>query len=105
VHIESSVPSVLGVLALSSMVLCSELQAAPISSPQEIRAMNAKKTVSERSSQKDFDFLIGRWKVNIYMRFIWSEITETSSRWEQAFSADGGKTWEINWIMEFIRES
>jgi hypothetical protein len=25
-------------------------------------------------------------------------------RWEQAYSADGGKTWETNWTMEFSRE-
>jgi hypothetical protein len=24
-------------------------------------------------------------------------------RWEQAFSGDGGETWETNWIMEFTR--
>ena len=24
-------------------------------------------------------------------------------RWEQAFSADGGQTWETNWIMDFTR--
>jgi hypothetical protein len=41
---------------------------------------------------------------SIYVRFIWSDITPTSCRWEQAFSADGGKTWETNWIMEFTRE-
>ncbi|HET9493168.1 MAG TPA: hypothetical protein VFR15_02955 [Chloroflexia bacterium] len=40
----------------------------------------------------------------IYCRFIWSEITATSCRWEQAYSADGGKTWETNWVMEFTRE-
>ena len=40
---------------------------------------------------------------HIYSRFIWSEITEKSCRWEQAFSADGGKTWETNWIAEFTR--
>lgn len=39
----------------------------------------------------------------IYVRFIWSGITETAYRWEQAFSADGGKTWEDNWIMDFTR--
>jgi hypothetical protein len=39
----------------------------------------------------------------IFSRFIWSEITATSCRWEQAFSPDGGKTWETNWIMEFVR--
>jgi hypothetical protein len=25
-------------------------------------------------------------------------------RWEQAFSPDGGETWELNWIMDFARE-
>jgi hypothetical protein len=36
-------------------------------------------------------------------RFIWSHITATSARWEQAYSSDSGKTWETNWIMEFQR--
>jgi len=39
----------------------------------------------------------------IIVRFIWSNITPTSTRWEQAFSPDGGKTWEVNWIMESTR--
>lgn len=39
----------------------------------------------------------------IFSRFIWSEITPTSCKWEQAFSSDGGKTWETNWIMRFTR--
>ena len=41
---------------------------------------------------------------HIFSRFIWSAITATSCRWEQAFSADGGKIWETNWIMEFTRQ-
>jgi hypothetical protein len=41
----------------------------------------------------------------IFSRFIWSEITPASCRWEQAFSTDGGATWETNWIMEFARLS
>lgn len=39
----------------------------------------------------------------IDVRFIWSAITATSCLWAQAFSADGRRTWETNWIMEFTR--
>jgi hypothetical protein len=38
-----------------------------------------------------------------YSRFIWSKIMENSCQWEQALSADGGRNWETNWIMEFKR--
>jgi len=41
----------------------------------------------------------------IQVRFLWSRITEESARWEQAFSADGGGTWETNWIMDFARQA
>jgi hypothetical protein len=34
----------------------------------------------------------------ILVRFVISDITDNSCRFEQAFSADGGKTWEVNWI-------
>jgi hypothetical protein len=39
----------------------------------------------------------------IYVRFVFSNITPTSFRFEQAFSVDGGKNWEVNWRAEFKR--
>lgn len=39
----------------------------------------------------------------IYVRFIWSQITPNSAHFEQAFSDDGGKTWEVNWITDQTR--
>ena len=39
----------------------------------------------------------------IRVRFIWSQISPASARWEQAYSKDAGENWETNWIMEFKR--
>jgi hypothetical protein len=39
----------------------------------------------------------------ILVRYTWSRVTTSHPRWEQAFSADGGKTWETNWTMDFTR--
>jgi hypothetical protein len=41
----------------------------------------------------------------IFVRFVWSEITPNSAHFEQSFSDDGGKTWEVNWITDQTRVS
>ncbi|PYX95164.1 MAG: hypothetical protein DMG63_19470 [Acidobacteria bacterium] len=78
----------------------------------------------------DFDFLFGSWKTGILQtpmvgkfrgdegeffgneevdgrkvlcRFRWTRTNPDSPKWEQAFSNDGGKTWETNWIVTFTR--
>jgi hypothetical protein len=30
-------------------------------------------------------------------------VTTPTPHWEQAFSDDGGETWETNWVAEFTR--
>jgi hypothetical protein len=40
---------------------------------------------------------------SILVRNIWSDITADSCRFEQSFSNDGGKTWEVNWIAKDTR--
>lgn len=39
----------------------------------------------------------------IRVRFEWSKITPMTCHWEQAFSTDGGASWETNWVMDFQR--
>jgi hypothetical protein len=34
----------------------------------------------------------------IFVRFVISKVTDASWRFEQAYSDDGGRTWETNWI-------
>ena len=40
----------------------------------------------------------------IKVRFLWSSQGVDRLRWEQAFSADDGVTWETNWTMDFSRK-
>jgi len=54
-------------------------------------------TRGEFFHQEDFK---GR---TILVRYVWLNLTPTSSRMEQSFSPDGGKTWEVNWICELSR--
>ena len=42
---------------------------------------------------------------SIFVRFVIARVTADSYRFEQAFSADGGQTWELNWIATDTRRS
>ena len=55
---------------------------------------------SGRGEFYDTETLAGR---AIMVRFIFSDMAPTSFQLEQAFSADGGKTWEANWISRFTK--
>lgn len=46
------------------------------------------------------DLLDGR---PIVVRFTWTDVGSEHPRWEQAFSADGEATWEVNWVMTLTR--
>jgi hypothetical protein len=39
----------------------------------------------------------------IFVRFVWTNTHSASPHFEQAFSEDGGKTWEVNWITDQTR--
>jgi hypothetical protein len=41
----------------------------------------------------------------ILVRMVWSDITANAHRFEQAFSADGGKSWEPNFVAELTRKT
>ena len=40
---------------------------------------------------------------SILVRYAWTDMTTTSPHFEQSFSDDGGKTWEVNWITDQTR--
>jgi hypothetical protein len=39
--------------------------------------------------------------VPIKIRFEWTLTRDQHPHWEQAFSPDDGRTWEVNWVMDF----
>ena len=40
----------------------------------------------------------------IKVRFTWTKFDANRAHWEQAFSPDGGRTWEVNWRMDLTRQ-
>jgi hypothetical protein len=40
---------------------------------------------------------------SILVRYVWTAMTTNSPHFEQSFSDDGGKTWEVNWITDQTR--
>jgi hypothetical protein len=50
---------------------------------------------NKRGEFYDWEEFNGRM---ILARNVWKDITPTSCRFEQSYSDDGGKTWELNWI-------
>jgi hypothetical protein len=65
--------------------------------PPTIGSFDAKNGRGEFFDQETFN---GR---SILVRYVWSNITPTSARFEQSFSEDVGKTWETNWITTQVR--
>lgn len=41
----------------------------------------------------------------ILASYSWSDVTDQTAHWEQAFSVDDGATWETNWTMDFTRRA
>jgi hypothetical protein len=40
---------------------------------------------------------------SVYVRYSWSQLTAAACRCEQAVSMDGGKTWDMRWVMDMTR--
>jgi len=41
----------------------------------------------------------------IYVRFVWTNTNTNTPHFEQSYSDDGGKTWEVNWMTDQTRIS
>ncbi len=41
----------------------------------------------------------------VLVRGRFSSVSESEARWDQAFSTDDGASWEINWVMRYLREA
>jgi hypothetical protein len=64
----------------------------------------AQPTIGEFKNGRGEFFDQERWNGrSILVRYVWSDITPNSAHFEQSFSDDGGKTWEVNWITDQTR--
>ena len=50
---------------------------------------------NNRGEFYDWEVINGRM---VLVRNVWKDISANSCTFEQAFSDDGGKTWEVNWV-------
>jgi hypothetical protein len=40
---------------------------------------------------------------SIFVRFEWTRLNTDAPHFEQAYSDNGGKTWEVNWVTDQTR--
>jgi len=82
----------------------------PESHQRRLYWANSKNGVLEQPMVGEFNNGVGEFfdqesfnSRTIFVRYIWSSITPNSAHFEQSFSDDGGKTWEVNWITDQTR--
>jgi hypothetical protein len=61
-------------------------------------------TVGEFDGKRGTLYDMEPWKGRmILVRYVWEDLGPKAARMTQSFSADGGKSWEANWICELSR--
>jgi hypothetical protein len=74
--------------------------------------VSARDGVLQLPSHGRFENGVGIWESpeefngqKILARGVWKRVSKNEVTWEQLFSRDNGKTWELNWKMRFERVS
>lgn len=74
--------------------------------------VSARDGVLQLPSHGRFENGVGIWESpeefndqKILARGVWKRVSKNEVTWEQLFSRDNGKTWELNWKMRFERLS